>query len=34
MKKAGFITKVLHRKFFKKDPHVSLHMPIYDNVAF
>ncbi len=33
MKKAGFITKVLHRKFFKKDPHGSLHMPIYDNVA-
>jgi len=29
-----FNTKILHSKFNKKDPHGSLHMPIYDNVAF
>ena len=29
-----FITKILHNKFLKKDAHGSLHMPIYDNVAF
>lgn len=30
----GFISKVLHAKFLKEDPHGSLHLPIYDNVAF
>jgi O-acetylhomoserine (thiol)-lyase len=34
MKELKFITKVLHTKFLKKDPHGSLHMPVYDNVAF
>ena len=29
-----FITKILHNKFLKEDPHGSLHMPIYENVAF
>ncbi|MDD5465141.1 MAG: sulfur carrier protein ThiS [Candidatus Omnitrophica bacterium] len=29
-----FITKILHTKFSKEDPHGSLHMPVYDNVAF
>ena len=29
-----FITKILHTKFLKEDPHGSLHMPVYDNVAF
>lgn len=29
-----FNTKILHSKFFKKDPHGSLRMPVYDNVAF
>ncbi len=29
-----FITKILHTKFAKEDPHGSLHMPVYDNVAF
>lgn len=28
------ITKILHAKFLKEDRHGSLHMPIYDNVAF
>jgi O-acetylhomoserine (thiol)-lyase len=30
----SFITKILHTKFPKEDPHGSLHMPVYDNVAF
>ncbi|MEW6009564.1 MAG: aminotransferase class I/II-fold pyridoxal phosphate-dependent enzyme [Candidatus Omnitrophota bacterium] len=34
MKELKFVTKVLHTKFLKQDPHGSLHMPIYDNVAF
>lgn len=34
MKKLKFITKILHNKFLKKDAHGSLHMPIYNNVAF
>ncbi|MFH1283825.1 MAG: aminotransferase class V-fold PLP-dependent enzyme [bacterium] len=34
MKDLKFITKILHSPFLKKDPHGSLHMPIYDNVAF
>jgi len=29
-----FITKILHTKFSKEDPHGSMHMPVYDNVAF
>lgn len=34
MKKLKFITRILHNKFLKKDVHGSLHMPIYNNVAF
>src|SRR3990167_4471339 len=34
MKKLKFITKILHNPFLKEDPHGSLQMPIYDNVAF
>lgn len=34
MKNLKFITKILHNKFLKGDPHGSLHMPVYDNVAF
>lgn len=34
MKDHKFITKVLHHPFPKEDPHGSLHMPIYENVAF
>ena len=34
MKKLKFITKILHNPFLKEDPHGSLHMPIYENVAF
>lgn len=30
----GFITKILHTKFLKEDPHGSLHMPVYDSVTF
>jgi len=30
----GFITKILHAKFLKEDPHGSLHMPVYDSVTF
>lgn len=29
-----FVTKILHSKFLKEDPHGSLHIPVYDNVAF
>ncbi len=29
-----FATKILHSRFLKVDPHGSLHMPVYDNVAF
>ncbi len=29
-----FITKILHAPFLKEDPHGSLHMPVYENVAF
>lgn len=29
-----FITKILHTKFLKADPHGALHMPIYENVSF
>lgn len=29
-----FITKILHHPFLKEDPHGSLHMPVYENVAF
>lgn len=28
------ITKILHTKFLKEDPHGSLHMPVYDDVTF
>ena len=34
MKDLKFITKILHTKFLKEDPHGSLRMPVYDNVAF
>ncbi|MCP3660463.1 MAG: O-acetylhomoserine aminocarboxypropyltransferase/cysteine synthase [Bacteroidetes bacterium] len=30
----NFITKILNTKFIRKDPHGSLHMPVYDSVAF
>ncbi len=29
-----FISKILHNKFLKEDPHGALHMPVYDNVTF
>ena len=29
-----FITKILHSKFVKEDPYGSIHMPVYDSVAF
>jgi O-acetylhomoserine (thiol)-lyase len=29
-----FITRILHTRFSKEDPHGSLHMPVYDNVTF
>jgi len=28
------ITKILHTRFLKEDPHGSLHMPVYDDVTF
>ena len=28
------ITKILHTKFLKEDPHGALHMPVYDDVTF
>ncbi len=34
MKDTKFITKILHTKFLKEDAHGSLHMPLYENVAF
>lgn len=34
MKNWAFITKILHNPFLKEDPHGSLHMPVYENVAF
>ena len=34
MNNLKFITKILHTKFLKEDPHGSLHMPIYDSVTF
>ncbi|MFQ5951944.1 MAG: aminotransferase class I/II-fold pyridoxal phosphate-dependent enzyme [Candidatus Omnitrophota bacterium] len=34
MKDLKFITKILHNRFLREDPYGSLHMPIYDNVAF
>jgi len=34
MKDLKFITKILHNPFLKEDPHGSLHMPVYENVAF
>ncbi len=34
MKDLKFVTKILHGKFLKEDPHGSLHMPVYENVAF
>jgi len=30
----GFATRILHARPLKEDPHGSLQMPIYDNVAF
>lgn len=34
MEHLKFITKILHQPFLKEDPHGSLHMPVYENVAF
>src|SRR3989338_8415363 len=34
MKHLKFITKTLHNPFLKEDPHGSMHMPVYENVAF
>lgn len=34
MKDYEFITKILNTKFSREDPNGSLHMPIYENVAF
>ncbi|MBU0571513.1 MAG: PLP-dependent transferase [Candidatus Omnitrophica bacterium] len=34
MKNLKFITKILHNKFLREDPYGSMHMPVYDNVAF
>jgi len=34
MQEPKFITKILHAKFLKEDPHGSLHIPVYDNVTF
>ncbi len=34
MKDPDFITKILHNRFLKSDPHGSMHMPVYENVAF
>jgi len=34
MAELNFPTKVIHTPFIKKDPHGSLNMPVYDNVAF
>ncbi len=34
MKELKFTSKILHSKFLKEDPHGSLHMPVYENVAF
>ncbi|MFH1836855.1 MAG: aminotransferase class I/II-fold pyridoxal phosphate-dependent enzyme [Candidatus Omnitrophota bacterium] len=34
MKKLKFVTKILHNRFLREDPYGSLHMPVYDNVAF
>ncbi len=31
---SGFTTKAVHAPFLRKDPHGSLHMPIYESVAF
>ncbi len=33
-KDLGLITKILHTRFLKEDPHGSLHMPVYDDVTF
>jgi len=34
MKEHKFITKILHTRFLKEDPHGAMHMPVYENVAF
>lgn len=31
---SGFTTKAVHTPFLRKDPHGSLHMPVYESVAF
>jgi O-acetylhomoserine (thiol)-lyase len=31
---SGFTTRAIHAPFLKKDPHGSLHMPVYDSVSF
>ncbi|NOY36729.1 MAG: O-acetylhomoserine aminocarboxypropyltransferase/cysteine synthase [Chlorobi bacterium] len=31
---SGFTTRVLHTRYLKNDPYGSLHMPVYDTVAF
>src|SRR4030042_4169874 len=34
MNQLGFITKTLHTRYPKKDPHGALRMPIYETVAY
>src|ERR1035437_9321851 len=34
MNKRGFITRVIHTDYVKKDAHNALQMPIYSNAAF
>ena len=31
---AGITTRAIHTRFAKKDPHGSLHMPVYDSASF
>ncbi len=31
---SGFTTRAVHAPFLKKDPHGSLHMPVYESVSF
>ena len=30
----GFTTKAIHTRYLTNDPHGTLHMPVYDSVAF
>jgi O-acetylhomoserine (thiol)-lyase len=34
MNQLGFITKTLHTKYHKEDPHGALRMPVYESVAY